>query len=432
MTSRRRLLLYLAVLHVVFAACAVGFLLQHRIWLLAAELYFAVSAVVAVRLVRSIFAPLDMVRSGAEQLRDSDFTTRFRTTGQSDMDGLVAVYNAMADRLRDERVRQEEQNAFLERVLAASPAGIVVLDFDGCIATLNPAARRLLGDAARGAALGGAGTLGLQLAGIPDGESRVLTVTGARRLKCTRAQFIDRGFPRSFFVFEELTEELRRSEKAAYEKLIRMMSHEVNNTTGAVGSLLSASVAYGTQLEPGDRADFGAALDVSIARMRALSDFMKRFADVVRLPAPQRSRADVAELVQHVAAVLNEEARRRGIVWRWDLHRDVPQVALDRPQMEQALLNILKNALEAIGDSGTVTVRLTSAGSQIILAVQDTGPGVPDDVREHLFAPFHTTKDNGQGIGLTLTREILLAHGFEFALDNAAGGGAEFLIRMPM
>lgn len=430
MKSRRRLLLYLALLHVVFAASTAAFLSDHRIWLLAAEVFFVVSAFVALRVVRSIYEPLDLLQGGVEQLRDSDFTTRFRQTGQPDLDGLIAVYNGMADRLREERTRQEEENAFLERVLAASPAGIVVLDFDGRVATLNPAARRLLGDVRVGTALQSASPMGHRLGAIADGESLVLTIAGRRRVKCERAQFLDRGFHRSFFLFEELTEELRKSEKAAYDKLIRMMSHEVNNTTGAVGSLLSACLRYEKRLEPGDQGDFRGALDVAIARMGNLNAFMKRFADVVRLPAPERAPVDVCELVEHVAAVLGEEARRRGIAWRWELDRRAPPVPLDRTQMEQAILNILKNALEAIGQAGTVTVRATHAGRQVVLTVHDTGSGLTEAAREHLFAPFHTTKQNGQGIGLTLTREILLAHDFEFTLDNAAEGGAEFVVRM--
>jgi signal transduction histidine kinase len=96
--------------------------------------------------------------------------------------------------------------------------------------------------------------------------------------------------------------------------------------------------------------------------------------------------------------------------------------------MEQALLNILKNALEAIGEHGVVTLRVARAGSGVVLAVHDSGPGIEPAAREHLFTPFYTTKENGQGIGLTLTAEILTAHGFEFALENAPEG-ARFVIK---
>lgn len=440
MTLRRRWLVYLLVLHLVFAALALLFLGDHRLVLLGVEVLFVVSLVVALRLLRRIFEPLDMLRSGVAQLRDNDFTTRFRTSGQADLDGLVGIYNQMADRLREERTRQQEQNAFLERVLAASPAGIIVLDFDARIASANPAARRMLGIAATngdGEAWIGqtldeqGGEFARALAAVPEGEARVLGLHGSRRIKCQRAHFMDRGFPRSFLVLEELTDEVRRAEKSAYDKLIRMMSHEVNNTTAAVASLLSACLAYRDQIVTADRADFTTALEVAIGRTRSLSGFMNDFADVVRLPAPRPRPAAIVPVLDTVVGVLREEAQRRHIEWARHYAPDVPLVDFDPVQIEQVLLNVLQNALEAIGADGTVTLTVAVHDSQVVLRVRDDGSGIATASRDQLFTSFHTTKENGQGIGLTLAREILVAHGFEFSLDNAPGGGAEFVIRMP-
>ncbi len=198
----------------------------------------------------------------------------------------------MVDALRGERVQLQEQQHFLARILHESPGGIVVLDFDGRVSLANPAAERLLqapGDALTGAAARRARPCARPR---PGGARRQVSVAC---LPCgadaaSRAQhgtFLDRGFRRSFFLLEELTEELRHSEKAAYEKLIRMLSHEVNNTVGATNSLLNSCLTYGVQLDPHDRADFEHALGVVIARTEQLSAFMASFADVVRLPAPR-------------------------------------------------------------------------------------------------------------------------------------------------
>lgn len=447
MTLRRRLLLYLVVLHLVFAALALLFLGDHRTLLLGVEVLFVVSFAVALRILRRIFEPLDLLRSGVAQLRDNDFTTRFRASGQPELDGLVGVYNQMADRLREERTRQQEQNAFLERVLAASPAGIIVLDFDARIASANPAARRMLGLAAASAPSPGTngdaeawigrtlaeqgGDFASALAAIPEGEARVVGLHGSRRIKCQRAHFMDRGFPRSFLVLEELTEEVRRAEKSAYDKLIRMMSHEVNNTTAAVASLLSSCLAYREQVRDPDRHEFTTALEVAIGRTRSLSGFMNDFADVVRLPEPRRRPSDIVSLLEAVVGVLREEAQARRIEWIRHYDAAVPMVELDPVQIEQVLLNVVKNALEAIGTSGTITLTIAVHAGQVTLGVRDDGPGIAAGSRDQLFTSFHTTKENGQGIGLTLAREILVAHRFEFSLDNATGGGAEFIIRMP-
>ena len=169
----------------------------------------------------------------------------------------------------------------------------------------------------------------------------MLAVWGGRRVRALHGTFLDRGFRRSFFLLEELTDELRHSEKAAYEKLIRMLSHEVNNTVGATNSLLNSCLTYGVQLDPHDRADFEHALGVVIARTEQLSAFMASFADVVRLPAPQLAPVDPAALVDGLLALIRAQADQRRIaVVRQGLAIGWTPVRLDRGQIEQALLNV--------------------------------------------------------------------------------------------
>jgi PAS domain-containing protein len=144
---RRRFLLYLAAVHLLFAVVAVT--AYWRYWndkalLVVAEILLLLSFLAGAALVRSLFGTLDLVRSGAQLLEERDFGTRLREVGQVDMDQLVGVYNRMVDELREERIRVEEQHHFMERILLASPSGILTLDLDGRIATVNPAAERLL------------------------------------------------------------------------------------------------------------------------------------------------------------------------------------------------------------------------------------------------------------------------------------------------
>src|SRR5206468_181847 len=174
---------------------------------------------------------------------------------------------------------------------------------------------------------------------------------GSRRIKCHRSEFLDRGFARPFYVLEEMTEELRQSEKAAYEKLIRMMSHEVNNSVGAAASLLQSCLHYKDQIRMDDREDFASALEVVIARTGRLSAFMKSFSDVVRIPPPKREPADLRTALEKTVALFAEEARRRNIAWRWEIEMDWT-VSIDPIQIEQVFVNILKNAIEAIGKNG--------------------------------------------------------------------------------
>jgi two-component system nitrogen regulation sensor histidine kinase NtrY len=409
---RTKIVLYFILLHVILAAAAVFVLMENRILLFAVEVLFIVSIVVSYRLVRALFVPLDLIATGAELIAERDFTSRFVAVGQPEMDSLITVYNEMIDRLRDERLTAEEQHQLLDRIVQASPSGIVICGFDGEVQQMNPAARALVTP-----------ELFAEMRTLHPGESRLMTYTAPRRLKVWRAEFRDRGFAKTFFIIDEMTEELRLSEKAAYEKLIRMMSHEVNNSVGAVRSLLESSLRYAPQVREEDRGDFTTALTIASSRVDALNRFMSAFADVVRIPQPHRTRVDVRALVTRVAALLKPELEGRGIALRLDLHDAI--VDADESQLEQVVINVMRNAMDAIDHDGTIDVTLHDDA----LTIGDTGSGIAADSAADLFTPFFTTKRDGRGLGLTIVQEILNNHGFAYGLMNREGHGAEFTLR---
>lgn len=434
MSLRVRFLLYLVGVHLLMAVVAAFVIAQQRWWLVAVEATILLSFLIGLALIRRFFASLEFVRESAQLLEDSDFMSRVREVRQGDVDRLIHVYNRMVDALRGERVQLQEQQHFLSLVLRESPGGIVVLDFDGRVTMANPAAERLLQlepGAGPGVQLASVDRpLAADLLALGLGERRVLSVWGGRRVRALHGTFLDRGFRRSFYLLEELTEELRESEKAAYEKLIRMLSHEVNNTVGASNSLLKSCLTYQSQLREDDRQDFAHALSVVIARTEQLSAFMGGFADVVRLPAPQLQPVDPTELVDRLVGLVRAQAEARGItVVREGLRRSEP-VPLDRGQMEQALLNVIKNGLEAIGSDGRLVVSVSNVDGMPSIAIEDSGPGLTDEVRANLFTPFFSTKEGGQGIGLTMVQEILGAHGFPFALEGPPGGPTVFTVQL--
>lgn len=427
---RAKIVAYLILIHLVLAGISWFVVRERPILLLAVEALFAVSITLGVMLVRSFFVPLELIRTGAELISERDFTSQFREVGQPEMDALIHIYNDMIGRLRDERLKLQEQHYFLDRVLNASPAGILTLDFDERIELINPSAQGFLnlGAEAAGRRLTElAHPLGVDLSSLPVGESRVLAL-GARRLKVSRAELFDRGFPRSFLIVEELTEELRASEKAAYGKLIRLMSHEVNNSVGPVRSLLDSFRDYSSQLADEDRQDFTHALQVAIARLERLGAFVNGFAEVVRLPPPERRPCDVRQLLNEILLLWRPELERRRIRCEWEAAEPISPVELDRNQIEQVLVNVLKNAMESIGEDGRIALRLAMEGRRPVLRIADSGPGFPEEVRPLLFTPFFSTKRDGRGLGLTLTREILAAHGFDFGLENRPEGGAELWV----
>lgn len=436
MTLRRRFILYLAFLHLTFAASIVLLLWDHRIWFIAVEALLLVSGIFAFKLFRGLFQPLELLLAGADSLREKDFTTRLRLSGQPEMDVLIGVYNRMIETLQDERLALHEQHYFLEKIMAASPAGIITFDYDQKVSMVNPAGEQFFQQQAVdmiGRRLDEiASPVAASLRDLRPGESILVPMQGIRRLKCIRSQFLDRGFPRTFFLLEELTEELRQSEKSAYEKLIRMMSHEVNNSIGAANSLLHSSLHYQNQLREEDREDFVTALKIAISRTEHLNAFMKSFADIVRLPQPSKQPVDLKTMLEEVCVLMRTECDKRNIRLCTDFDTTESVIReIDRLQMEQVIVNILKNAQEAIGKNGLITVRLGRKGAGILISVEDSGAGIRSEVKHLIFTPFFSTKETGQGIGLTLVQEILSLHRFEFNLDGDPGGTTRFTIYIP-
>jgi two-component system nitrogen regulation sensor histidine kinase NtrY len=425
MRVRRRLALYLVCVHLVFALLvgailfAPAFFQGSRLWVLGAEALLVASLVTGARLLRATMAPLETLAQGAALLKENDLTTRLPRVGQPEVDGLVGVYNGMADRLREERGRGQERYHLLTQLMEASPSAVVFLDLEGKIAFANRAAERWLGPGAVGRAPAELdGPVARVLTALRPEQVEVVALPAGGRLRCRRGSFIDRGAGRAFFLVEELTDELRQAEKAAYEKLIRMMAHEVNNSVGASNSLLTSCLNYTSMLPEEHREDFRSALEVVVNRTGQLSTLMRGFAEVVRLPQPRKTPCDVVALLEDVAVLMKSASAERRVTWRWEVSGRPAPIPMDRGQMEQVLVNVVKNALEAIGQDGTITIRVGPRAGRTTLVVEDTGPGLSPEARRQLFTPFFTTKDQGQGIGLTLVQQILEQHRFDYSLDG--------------
>ncbi|MCG3159385.1 MAG: Signal transduction histidine-protein kinase AtoS [Acidobacteria bacterium] len=432
MSLRLKFIFYLILIHLLFAGVAVYLLSKNRVWLLAVEAVFIVSLYIGLRLIRHLFNTIELINTGAQFIQDNDFTSRFSEVGQQELDRLVKVYNKMADHLREERIRMQEQNYFLDRVLTASPSGVVTLDFDGRVTTLNLAAERMFQEPAANLIGRKFSELNTPFAGALDdlkpGEARIIPMLGRRRVKCQRSQFLDRGFTRDFILMEELTEELRLVEKTAYEKVIRMMSHEVNNSVGSANSLLHSCLNYSGQLRGEDREDFETALGVVIGRTDHLNAFMRNFADVFRLAPPNLQSCDVGKLIEGVAFLFKAECARRRIDLRFETGDQPCFAQMDRGQMEQVFVNVLKNSIEAIGEDGRITIRAGGQAGKSFIVIEDTGCGISPAAQANLFTPFFSTKGDGQGIGLTLVQEILDGHGFEFSLESQPEEPTRFTI----
>ena len=346
MMFRRKFIFFVILIHLILIALSVLLLFANRYYFIAAEVLILISIFFSIRLYQAFLKPLNLIASGIESIRDMDFSTTIVETGQRDLDKLITIYNRMIDQLRTERIKQRQQHYFLERLIETAPSGIIILDLDDNIAMVNPAAKAMLGGetyALIGRPLDHLeGIMGDILKRLHSGESETISVSGIQTYKCTKSHFLDRGFHRHFILIEELTREILTSQKKAYEKVIRMMSHEINNSVGAVNSIMSSSMNYSGQLKDEDREDFEDAMRVAIERNLGLNTFISNFADVVRIPPPTKESCDLHELLRSAQVLMSEECRRRNIEWHWELCQSPFIVDVDTRQMEQVLVNVIK------------------------------------------------------------------------------------------
>jgi nitrogen fixation/metabolism regulation signal transduction histidine kinase len=380
---------------------------------------------------RRIIKPLQIIGGGMELLKEQDFSSRLRCVGQTEADRIVEVFNKMMEQLKNERLCLMEQNHFLDLLTNASPLGVVILDPDENIQTANPAAYKIFGLKCSENITGKKLThikspLATELTHIEKYDSQIIRLHNANIYKCTHSSFIDRGIQHSFHLIEPLTEEVFKAEKKAYEKVIRMIAHEVNNTTAGITSALDTLLE--TFKETEQTGEIREVLRVAIERCYGMSRFITNFADVIRIPEPQRQAEDLNRLALSGKRFMENVCRNRNIRIVMELSDHSPIVEIDSVLFEQVLVNIIKNAAEAIGNDGEIYIRTTT--HPVCLEIADTGKGIDKETENRLFSPFFSTKPNGQGLGLIFIREVLNKHGYTFSLQTEADGLTRFRIRM--
>ena len=437
MSLRRRLVAYVIAVHRLFLGVTVMQLRDAPGQMLALEALVLASLVLGLRLVRRALEPLGYTRHFHELLLDQHYAARLQPSGDAELNELVQLFNSMLGALYRERLRIGEQQGFLDRLLEATPSAVIVFDFDGRVSLLNTGALALPGLAgASGKALGdclpdqGGTSLLAQLDALPLGESRMLSDADGRRYRGQRGQFYDSGFARHFLLVDELTEELETSERATYDKLIRVLAHEVNNTVAATGSVLDSLLFYRGQLAEPDRDDFSTAIDAVKRRNVSLGEFIERFTRVVKMPAPELRPNAVRDIMDDILYLYREPCRSRGIQIGWQRCDELAPVPLDRHLMEQAMLNVVKNAMEAVeaGARGERRIEFVLAreAEGARLSVIDSGNLLGEVPAQRLFTPFFTTKKGGQGIGLLFVREVMNRHGFPYRLAATGQGQTRF------
>ncbi len=421
-----------------------------------------VGVLVLVGTIRAL-RPLHALVESAKAIGRGSLDVQVAVPADDEVGALAREFNAMARALRDREAVLESRGAellrlsgFAENVIRSVRVGILVIDERGCVRTLNPGARSVF-------KLPLVDVDGRPLVELIDDALREPLAPLLRGLEQVRASGEPTGFPllrlgdkvvdvglvpirdragasqpdvlvlaEDVTAREETAERLLQTERfAAIGRLAAQITHEIRNPLSSVGlniELLGDDVAH---LPPERAKEAKAILDAVGKEVDRLTQITEGYLRFARLPAPKKVAGDVGDLLADLVAFTQADAAKAGVMLELNVEPGLPAVPFDPARLRQALVNLVRNAVEAAGQSGTVRVgaRATKAGLRV--TVEDTGPGIPEEARARLFEPFFTTKPSGTGLGLLLAREIILEHQGELSVEGSALGGAAFHVDLP-
>lgn len=390
-------------------------------------LIFALAFISAAR--DHVIHPLQTMSNLLAALREGDYSIRARGARGDDALGEVLLeVNTLGETLRVQRLGAFEATALLRTIMAEIDVGVFTFDPDHRLRLVNRAGENLLGQPIDKLLGRTARDLGLDAAFEVD-EDEPLTLSfpgGSGRWGVRRSTFRERGLPHELLVLTDLSRTLREEERRAWQRIVRVLGHEMNNSLAPIKSL-AGSLETLLRREPMPRDwkdDAESGLKSIAARADSLSRFMQAYTRLAKLPPPQKEDFDVGELVQRV---VNLEPRLKVQV------KPGPklQIHADAAQIEQVLINLMHNAVDAaLETKGAVEIRWRETGECVEVIVRDEGEGIMNV--SNLFVPFFTTKPEGSGIGLTLSRQIAEAHDGTLSLNNRKDrSGAEAVLRLP-
>jgi two-component system, NtrC family, nitrogen regulation sensor histidine kinase NtrY len=427
------LLLVVAGLTAASALCLQAWL-DEPLW--AGALAIAVMVPIALALARTQVAPMislfRALTATVGSYRDGDFNFSLSWRRRDELRELVEAHNALGDALREQRLSLVERELLLDTMVQHTPVAMLLLDASQRVVYANVAARRLLGDGRRleGQSLpalldraasafreavdrGGDGLFAVRPDERAGGEGDDETYHLARR------RFRLSGRPHELFLLRRLTTELRRQEVATWKNVIRVISHELNNSLAPIASLAHSGRKL---LDQGRANELGVALTTIEERARHLDQFIRGYARFAKLPAPQLDEVAWPTFLDRLRSQVS-----------FGVCGPLPEgpARFDEAQLEQALLNLLKNAHESGSAPDEVTLSVRSSPGEVRIEVEDRGSGMSDAVLASALLPFYSTKRGGTGLGLALAREIAEAHGGRLSIARRQGGGTLVALTVP-
>ncbi|QHS15469.1 PAS domain-containing sensor histidine kinase [Shewanella sp. Arc9-LZ] len=433
-------------------SCLLGAMSGALVWLTLGDdtLWLAIIVMLAVCyfcsmwLTRRLSESLQALEIGLLNFKDNDFSVSLHPYGEPQLDALVSLYNQASAKLRSERQFIYQRELMLDKVIQNSPNVMLLIDNSQRVIYANGAARHLfnqgvkvegmllpdlvvmLPDTLKAAlsseqeglfSMGGSGADGVDSHSNTDADS-----SDVETWHISRGRFTQNNQQHHLILLKQLTKELNRQEVAVWKKVIRIISHELNNSVAPIASMVNSGKFLTQHL---DDSKLQLIFDTIENRTTHLSQFISHYAQFAKLPLPQKASIDWAKMTQQLAQQ-----------YPFKLLSPLPikPIKLDAVQLEQVFINLLKNAHESGAEADTVSItfeEVTHPINGLLIKVDDQGCGMSSEVLSQALLPFYSTKQSGTGIGLPLCREIIEAHGGRISMQNRPEGGLSVKVWLP-
>ena len=441
------LLLAARLVVIMFALLLLTFLISTPGYYAATLLGLMIVAMLTVEVIRFVSKTNAEISRFLEAARYADFSQRFNLRGMGAGFGeLGDTFTDILHRFQAVRADQEKELRHLKALIEHVPVPLMSVHGDGQITLWNNSARRLFGSS-HVARLG-------DLKQFGEGFAKEVTLVGAgerrltafeidsteQQLTIAATQIVLEGRVEKLVSLQDIQSELDRAQLQAWQDLVRVLTHEIMNSITPVASLAKTAVDLvddaSSQVTDNpavveELADVKDAVMTVARRSDSLTQFVSSYRRLTRLPPPEKALLRLDSLFKDVCALSTQDWDEKDIALLTDIDPAELDVSADHDMLEQVLINMLQNAEQALVDIDGATLwlsaRLNRRG-RVVIEVADNGPGVPADIARKIFVPFFTTKREGSGVGLALTRQVMIAHGGSVALGEREGGGARFTL----
>lgn len=424
------LLLRLVLLNICFIAIVMTLGSTSPFWLAGIAVGFGILLGVSIQqFYKQHFEVVRALEAGMESFLDKDFSISLYPAGDARYRNLIELFNQTAEKLRSERQYLYQRELLLDKVVNTSPVQTILINHRDTVIFANKKAMAALSKS--NASLIGARwkniisqqETGLQTALKQTGQSiYVDSRQQVWHLSCSSITL--HGAPHQLFLLKPITEEFAQQELQVWKKVVRVMSHELNNSLAPISSMCHSGQVLAERVQ---NPQLDRVFQTISKRIQHLNEFVKSYSALAKVKLPNKSKNNLLDILQRVEALysfslsLSEQLTAGSIA-----------ISIDASQIEQVLINILKNAHEAQADTNApVEVVVYTEAASLYIDILDQGYGIPEDLLQNVLLPFYSTKATGTGIGLAISREILEAHGGRMSLMNREQGGLKVTLELP-